>query len=672
MKIMIISRRQKVLTVAITAYLLSGFMGMASAAPITVSSTQMVTPSNNASSAIQKYNSIAVNQNSAVSSIVVEGTTVYLGISNSGVGNQPLDVYLTTPVSGDYTIVVSNDGSATTGKVMAVGIGSLNNLATTNVFGPVTAKVTATGGGTGKATAEAIGIGASEGALTVEPVTLAVTATGGTDLGYATGNAKGITAGGASTPVVVNVGNTTGTNSVKVTAEGGNASGSASNTGNVGAKAYGVENYENSTINLLGTTNISASATGGQPSTATSFAHIATGDAYGIYNSYGTVNADSLILTSVKGQGNVGEYTQGKAFGVYNTDGAIVNINTLTITELIATGGQASTGGYANADVYGLQNNTGKIEIAGAFTINALAQGGIGDNQATATAAGIVNGDTVNVGATAILGKTAGTNTVTITALGGNANGTDENNNVSAEAMGLFNNASTTLQGTTTFTVQATGGMPFEASNVAGLATAKAYGIYNQGAVLTTDDLIFDKVYATGKRGADTSTEAYGLYAADNSATLTLKNLTFTDIRAIGGSSSASGSANASAVAIWNENASVEAKNIIATVLAQAGTGDTSNAEAKGIYNNYSPFSAKNVKLTVLANGGISSNEAKAEAIGLKNDHATLMLTDGENKLNVQAYGGKGASLDESSDVSAAAYGLYNSNTTSISGITKL
>ena len=234
----------------------------------------------------------------------------------------------------------------------------------------------------------AMGIGVSEGALTTEKATITVSATGGTDLGSATADAKGITAGGASTPVVVNVGTTTGINTIAVSATGGKASGGAANTGNVGAQAYGIENYENSTINLLGTTNISESATGGQPLAAGNVAKTSTADAYGIYNSMGVVNADKLVLTSITANGKVGQSTQGTAVGVFATGGGTVNINELTISELIAKGGQAGTDGYANAGAYGVQINTGSVTVTDAFNINVQARGGTSDNQALASAAG--------------------------------------------------------------------------------------------------------------------------------------------------------------------------------------------------------------------------------------------------------------------------------------------
>ena len=661
--------KQRWLALMVTAYLLSGATGAVWAAPITVSTNKMVNTGNNNSSAIQAYDSIHVTQDSTDSAIVVDGKTVYLGIGNDGTGNQPLNVYLTTVNSGNYTVVVSNDGSAGTGRVMAGGVGSLSAQATTNIYGPLTVQVTAAGSGSGKASAMAMGIGVSEGALTTEKATITVSATGGTDLGSATADAKGITAGGASTPAVVNVGTATGINTIAVSATGGKASGGAANTGNVGAQAYGIENYENSTINLLGTTNISESATGGQPLAAGNVAKTSTADAYGIYNSMGVVNADKLVMTSITANGKVGQSTQGTAVGVFATGGGTVNINELTISELIAKGGQAVAGGYyASAGAYGVQINTGSVTVTDAFNINVQARGGTSDNQALASAAGLINGDTVNAEATLKLGKTGGTNTVTVAATGGFSSGSDEENNMAAEAFGLYNNAATTLQGTTTFAVTATGGQRFEAGNTVGDASAKAHGIYNQGAVLNTENLTFANIYATGKTGADTFAEAYGIYNTDNNAVLTLGNLAFTDIQAEAGNSSDSGTAYATAAAVWDESGTMNAGTITGTVTAKGGSGPNADTEAYGIKNGSAAITAASLAFNVTAQAGTGSEEATATAKAVENGGTLLTGSGGANNLTAKAYGGKSASTDETGNVAAFAYGIHNRNQIDMSG----
>lgn len=593
-----IQGKKRWLALMVTTYLLSGANNLVWAAPVSVSTTSMVNPSTNISTSSQAYNSIHVTQSSADSSVSVDGQTVYLGIGNDGSGTQPLNVYLTTPASGNYTVVVSNDGSTTTGKNMTAGVGSLDANAVTNIYGPATIQVTGIGAGSGKAVVETMGVGVRTGTVTTDEATITVSATGGTDLDFATAKAKGITAGGETTSAMVNVGTTTGTNTFTVTATGGYASGDDTNTGNVGAQAFGVENYENSTVNLLGTTNISVSATGGRPLGSVSIAHTSTADAYGI------------------------------------------------------------------------QNNTGSVTVTDAFNINVKAQGGTSDNEASASATGILNGDTVDTGASLIMGKTGGTNTVMVTAIAGYSSGLDENNNMSAEAMGLYNNATATLYGTTTFAVEATGGQKFEAGNIVGDSSAKAFGIYNQGASLSTEDLAFTKVYATGKTGADTYAEAYGIYNTDNNATLSFGNLTFTDVQANGGNRSDSGSNYATAAAIWDENGTLVAGNITGTVTATAGSGPSGNAEAYGIKSGAAAITATSLNLNVTAKGGASPFEATATAKALENNQNLLTVTDGPNQLKAQAYGGKSYSTDETGDVSATAYGIYNSNQVDLKGTT--
>jgi hypothetical protein len=158
-------RKQNWLAVAITASLLSGFSGTGWAQPGALSTTQMVSPATNQSTTTLPYDIINVNQNSPASSVIAEaGNIVYVGIGNDGSGTQPMHVYLTAPAAGNYyTVMVANDGSQDTGRIMAAGAGSLDAAAVTNIHGTLSAQVTASGAGNGKATAEAVGIGAIAG-----------------------------------------------------------------------------------------------------------------------------------------------------------------------------------------------------------------------------------------------------------------------------------------------------------------------------------------------------------------------------------------------------------------------------------------------------------------------------------------------------------------------------
>ena len=146
------------LILAITACLVNG--GGQAWAQGSFQSNKMVSPSNNLSTAADPYNSIVVTQNSAASSITDNGVTIYLGVSNDGSGTQPLNLYLTTPASGNYVVQVSNDGSVNTGRVVAAGVGSMSETAVTNIYGPLTLQVNAVGAGPGKGGAEAIGTAA--------------------------------------------------------------------------------------------------------------------------------------------------------------------------------------------------------------------------------------------------------------------------------------------------------------------------------------------------------------------------------------------------------------------------------------------------------------------------------------------------------------------------------
>jgi|GEM_PF-1312950 len=647
-------QRKKWLALAVGIYLLSGVSGVYAQGPL--HSTQMVNPNHNQSTVADPYSSIAVTQASIDSSVLENGRTVFLGIGNDASGTQPLVVYLTNPDSGNYNVTVSNDGSAASGRVMAVGVGSMDVGAQTNIHGPLLVQVTAMGAGQGKAVAEAMGIGAAEGTITTDAASLKVTAAGGSSTNGAGAYAKGITAGGVD-DVLVNVGTTSGSNIIDVTAQGGTSTGSSQNTPNVGAKAYGVEAYTNTAVNLLGTTQISAAATGGVLA-GQAFITTGTADAYGIYAEGSSVNADTLILSSIAAKGSVGVSTQGTAAGIDNRAAGTVNVGNLTITNVTAQGGQSSSGGYANASAYGIYNEEGNVHVSGDFSITANAQGGHGDNQASASASGLANGDTFGQAAGLTAGKTGGSNQLTVTAVGGQSTGTDTNNDVSANAYGIFNNSEATIRGTTTFTVSATGGRQFEAGNLAGNSYGSAYGIYNLGSFLTADNLVFTSIEGVGHIGNDTHGEAYGIYNDSPEAAITTGTLTFTKIRAMGGEADENGTAGAYATALANyTTGTFTIGDTTASVEAVAGRGAGAYASAYGI-ENYGYIHGTSVDFNVTAQGGTASSGegAAADAWGIEN-YQTLFLGNGVNRIKVLAKGGYSSS---EADVYATAYGIDN------------
>ena len=661
--------KEKLLALMILAYILSNNSSVFAQGPI--QSTTMVSPSNNSSSNAEPYNSILVTQDSANSSILI-GTdkTIYIGVGNNGNGTQPLNVYLTNPVSGNYTVIVSNDGSKDSGRVMAGGVGSLSSAALTNIHGPLSVQVTATGAGTGKAIAEAIGIGAISGTLNTESANVKVTATGGITSVAANAIAHGVVNGsndGMAGQPVMNIGNSTGENTLTVLAAGGRAQGILTD---VSVVAYGAENYNN--LTFRGTTTISAVAQGGSLAAGGSYtAGAAYGEAYGLYNS-GTgsvIVADSMIIDQVKGLGSVGSDARGVAAGIYN-DGGSVTMGTLAMNNILAESGTASGQGVAGSTAFGVQNALGTV-TTGTFDVTVTAKGGTSDTTANAQAFGLAAGEEAGIAANLVMGTTGSTNTVTVTATGGKSSGLNTNNDVTATAYGVYGSNETTLKGKTTFSVQATGGRPFEAGNTAGNANATAYGLYNQGIKLITDDLTFITVTAKGDIGFNTYAEAYGMYNdySAGTSTSTTGTLTFTDVSAMGGSASTDGNANATAYLLKNNQVTMTVLGkITGTATATGGTGPYANTGAYGIENG-ATLIADNFDFTVIANSLMADYETTADARGITN-YGTLTMNNGANKVNVTAQGGLGNK--NGALVNAVAYGIQNTGTLTLVGPTTI
>jgi outer membrane autotransporter protein len=659
---------------AITASIISGISGTVWAQPLAI--TQMVSPTTNQSTASLPYNSINVNQNSPASSVITEaGNTVYVGIGNDGSGTQPMSVYLTTPAAGNYyTVRVSNDGSQDTGYVMAAGAGSLDEAAVTNIHGTLSAQVTATGAGNGKGVAEAIGIGAIAGTLTTETVTMSVTAAGGVvtdESEEAKAKAHGIVNGndGVLTQPLTTIGVTGGANSIAAKATGGTAQGILND---VSATVYGAENY--GSLTLRGETTLSADAKGGAvASGGTSSAGDAYGEAYGLYNSgsAATLITDNLIIDYVKATGTTGTNALGFASGISNVSGGTVTTAALALNNISAKGGSADSGGSADATAFGVQNQEGSV-TTGTFDITVRAAGGISDTSAVGQAYGLAAGENAGDAVNLSMGTTGIANTITVTAIGGNSSGLDENTDVSATAYGIFASNTTDLHGKITFSVQATGGQRFEAGNLAGNVIGTAYGIHNQGTSFTADDVNFITVSAQGGTGADAEAYAYGINNVGNSsgpvaAEMTVGVVNFTNVSATGGNAGTNGNATALATLLYNENNNIftTTGKLTGNVTATGGFGPSANAAAYGISNN-GTLNGTNFEITATAAGQTAADETTAEARGIMN-FGTLTMSGGANKITATAQGGTSS---DGALVYAFACGIDNYQSLTLTGPT--
>ena len=654
----------KWLTLAITASLLSGLTNIAGAAPI--QSNKMVKVGNNQSDSATPYNLIAVTQDSADSSFVVGGgETAFIGIGqNTGT---PLVVYVTNPTSGLYNVTVSNDGSQTTGKVEAVGAGSMAAGAVT-IFGPLAIKVDATGttGTSGDATAVGMGVGDQATSVVTGNTILSVTAQGGTSTTSAKAKAQGVTVGNDNPVSNIELGTATGTNTINVTAKGGLATATGGGGGtNVSASAYGAENYN--VVTFKGDTYINATAEGGTPASGGSYlAGSATADAYGIYNGGGTVKADKLVIGTARATGGRGVSVDGSAYGILNQNNGSVTTGALSLESVSAQGGIANSSFLATATATGVANETGTV-ITDTFSVKTAALGGTSDSGATATAIGLLSGKNSGDDATLTMGNGTGTNEIYVMASGGISTATNTNNSFTGTAFGLLNNNSTSIIGTTTLDVEAFGGNKAPANVSLGEAYAMAYGIYNQGSNLITGNLEFTKVQATANTGLEAHAEAYGIYNAASGVTLNFGNINMGDVSAYGGNSGSipNSTADATAYALQNLNTTgkITADTIAGTVTAEAGSGEsTANAVAIGL-NNKGTLEAKAINLTVTGTAGSAEEKATSETAGLSNN-GTLIITSGTNSLNVTANGGKSTGI--AGQVSATAYGLHTRDTLTI------
>ncbi len=683
--------KQQCLSLAVMLYLLSNAGMVIAQGPF--QATSMVTPENNVSTPGDAYNSIKVSQNSLDSSVLIDGRTVYLGIGNNS--TEPMNVYLTAPLSGSYNVIVSNDGSANPGRVMAAGAGSIGSGAVTNIHGPLQLQVTATAAGEGRATADAIGVGATSGTVTVDTVSMAVNAVGGASSDAAQAIVHGLANGndGADNQPIMTIGTTGGTNSIIVAATGGTAAG---NLTNVSAVAYGAESYGD--MLFKGATTMSAiSQAGSTGSSGVYTAGEAYSTTYGIYNAGPVLTMDDMIFSMVSAAGTAGADTHAEAYGIFNIhESAAIHAGNLTFSNVRALGGNSSNSGDAAARAVAVANQgsgsftakdvmavvkafgggglMGNAAASGFYTegtadlarmdMNVLASGGSGVQEAKAEAFGIENRG-------ALFTASGDMHKLTVSAMGGKSTSTDGSNDVSATAYGVNTVGAIALSGTTTLNVGAVGGMPLinrnGATYMAGNASALAIGINNgsESATSSFGDLILTEISARGGTGSDVYAEAYGLINAGYRPTINIGSFTAAKISAAGGNASAMGDAGATAGILNNSrDATISSTGTITgAVEAAGGHGPVANKLAFAI-ENYGTINGTNFDLTSMAVDGWGSDESTAAAQGIVN-YGTVTMTKGTNTVNVAAYGG--TSL-HSALVNAVAQGIYNAGLLELSG----
>jgi hypothetical protein len=422
---------------------------------------------------------------------------------------------------------------------------------------------------------------------------------------------------------------------------------------------------------------LSADANGGSVASGGTYsAGDAYGEAYGLYNSgsAATLTTDNLIIDYVKAKGATGDNVQGTASGIYNGNGGTVTTGALALNNISAKGGSASSNGTADATAFGVQDQEGSV-TTGTFDITVTAAGGISNNSAVAQAYGLAAGENAGDAVNLSMGTTGISNTITVTATGGESSGLDGNNDVSATAYGVFASNTTNLRGKTTFSVQATGGRRFEAGNVAGTVIGTAYGIHNQGTSFTGDDLNFILVSAKGGTGADAEAYAYGINNIGNSngpdsSEMTVGTVNFTNVSATGGDAGTDGDATALATLLYNEtnNIFTTTGKLTGSVTATGGFGAAANATAYGISNN-GTINGTNFEITAAAAGQTATNETTAEARGIMN-WGTLTMSDGANKVTVTAQGGTGGTSSDGASVYAFACGIDNYQSLTLTGPT--
>ena len=608
-----------------------------------------------------------------------------------------------TNIFGPLTVQVSAIGAGTgKSEAQAIGIGAISGTLNTET---VHLSVMAQGG---RASAENDSAKASAN-------------------GILNGNVENT----APLPTTV-IGTTDGSNVITVSAFGGTSEGTNIN---VRGKAFGVENYGN--LTFKGLTTIRAEARGGDLGSGGSFtAGTATAEAFGLYNSGSEANLTTgdLVLDLIKGTGSAGYHTTGFAAGIYNANGSITT-GRLKANTILAQGGTAGEYGAAEALAFGVLNSNGSVTTNGGEFLGIVALGGTAgaNGNANGTAYLLENGDQDNFTArgrlTGLVTATGGTgpyanagaygldnygtvngtsfdlevrangqkaeyeanaearginnyrkmafldgeNKVNVTAVGGS--GTQKGAQVFATAYGIFNNQNLTLGGPTAFSVQALGGsLASEVeSGSAGIATADAYGLYNQNQEVTADALNFDLVQAQGGTADKGLARAFGIYNEKAPQTIKAKTIRMSNILAVGGTGS--GDQYAEAYGIKNKSSTLETTDPAGAnslrVRARGGTstatGNNVSAEAFGLSNlDWGSASLKGSwQVDVEAQGGNALANAKpqyatVDAIGIFNEGTNGITIDGPVTITTSALGGVSAS--DASEVNTV--GIYSSQGT--------
>ena len=634
---MLIHKKNHALALAITIYLLAGIFTPAGAAPI--QSTSMVNTTNNLSDSTTPYEQITVTQNSPASSFLIGTDTVFVGVGQNTA--TPLVVYMTTPVSGIYNVVVSNNGSTAPGNVSAVGTGSINPGAVT-IHGPLAAKVTASGllGTSAGASALGMAVGFNGTSLVTDAVTLSVTATGGTSDTNAKANTQGITVGNDNPASTIFMGTANGINNINVLAKGGSAASLNAGAGtNVSANAYGISN--NNVITIYGNTYIYATAESGAPVDNAHYAGSASTNALGLFNDGGTVYADSLTIGNAKAISIQGAYVDSYAYGLRNSNGGYISAGNLRLEEISAKAGSTIGIGTSEASAIGIDNQKGSV-TAGSVYAQVMSTGGTNSSGSSSTAIGLRAGENIDGETTTILGKDNGSNEIHVTANGGASQATNTSGAFISTAYGLLNNNAATLKGITSIDILATGGTKTTPNAIVGNGYATAYGIYNKGSSLSTGNLSLDKVRAQAIEGLDAHATAYGFYNEATGASITLGNVDLINISSQGGQANPGGIANALAYGFNSAGSGglIIAEHFTGTMTAQGGTnGAFADTSAMGIINNSSNLNATSINLNVTSNAGAATISAFSQAAGIVNN-GILSLTSGSNYLKVKGTAG--------------------------------
>ena len=380
--------------------------------------------------------------------------------------------------------VVAYGGGASTGGTSDATAYGLQNLGSTGKItaGNVTGTITSYGG-SGGSTANAIAMGVNnKGTMELKSLNLTVDGQAGTGSSKARSRVAGIMNNGTLSL-------TEGVNSLNITAQGGKSSGTA---GDGYGLAVGINNVGQLTLAKQMTINIEAMGGGADAGVPGSQAAIAWTQAYGVFQSGGQITADKLVMEQVKTTSGSGAEVQALAVGIANQSGNAMTVSSFDMKNISAEGGKGTQ--YAFALAAGISNESGSVQTTDANAVNnikAAAKGGTisGSNSAAEDAYAEAYGIS-NFGSLTLQGKT----TIDVEATGGQGTA----NSTYATAVGIKNKSSSALNVTgpldivTNATVVAAG---------AAEAEAKAAGIANFSGTTNIKDDVKIAASATGVSG---------------------------------------------------------------------------------------------------------------------------------------------------------------------------